>query len=510
MRRTAVAFVLFLLTASASSQQIDVNGYSVALIPGFESGTIDTYQLVPALREEAEERGLAVYTDMSQMPVADRAAAMGVGFVITPNGLGAELGVSVIDLATGVVVSSVSENLIQWGTRRGFGRRLARQVWDEVGYDEFDAQAYESNLKSRNLISPEGERFAMTEEDAVRYFDDNLASLKSIEGIWTSVPLEGGMDTHYKIGIVSTPGSATASFTAFVLESELPWWQPGDIKAKLQGTAGPDVYMAEYSMADRSIQRLTVGVNEGVVLETLTGEADIAFVKNYPTGSAIGGNAPVGESVRGTGTGFVVGRGVVVTNDHVVAAGTRHEFVTSEGQAFPLEVINRDSANDLATLRLLPNASGRYPSLLAVPVSTKSARLAEDVYTIGYPLSSVLGNAPRVTDGSVSAQQGLGGDPRFIQVSIPTQPGNSGGPVFNSQGQVVGILTSQLNAVALMSAQQTVPQNINFAVKVDYLMPLIPAERRTSEEETLIVEPTSDRATQVEFLRSGVGQIVVR
>jgi len=508
--RTFVLVAISLCWAETSAQQIDVNGYSAAVIPGFEAGTVDSYQLVPALREEAEERGLSVYTDFNQLPPESRAGAMGLAFVISPNSLGAELGVTVVDLATGAIVSSVSENLVQWGTRRGFGRRLAREVWDEIGYDEFDAEAYDESLQSRNLLSAEGEQFGMTEEDAVRYFDDNLASLKSIEGIWTSVPLEGGADTHYKIGIVSTPGSATASFTAFVLESELPWWQPGDIKARIQGTAGPDVYMAEYSMADRSLQRITVGVNEGVVLETLTGDVDIAFVKNYPTGSSAPSTDVIGGSIRGTGTGFVVGRGVVVTNDHVVAAGNRYEFHTSDGQTFPLEVINRDTANDLATLRLLPNASGRYPSLLAVPLSTSPARLAEDVYTIGYPLSSVLGNSPRVTDGSVSAQQGLGGDPRFVQVSIPTQPGNSGGPIFNSQGQVVGVLTSQLNALALMSADGTVPQNINFAVKLDYLLPLVPAERRTTPDETIRTQGSTNRADQVELLREGVGQIVVR
>ena len=72
----------------------------------------------------------------------------------------------------------------------------------------------------------------------------------------------------------------------------------------------------------------------------------------------------------------------------------------------------------------------------------RNVRQVDDVFTIGFPLGSLLGNSPRVSKGIINSLFGFDGEPRLLQMSAPVQPGNSGGPLFNTDGDVVGIVVS--------------------------------------------------------------------
>jgi hypothetical protein len=63
------------------------------------------------------------------------------------------------------------------------------------------------------------------------------------------------------------------------------------------------------------------------------------------------------------------------------------------------------------------------------------------------------------------ALSGLGNDIRIYQISAPVQPGNSGGPILDSSKNVLGIVTSKLNAIAIAKATGDLTQNVNFAIK---------------------------------------------
>jgi S1-C subfamily serine protease len=60
-------------------------------------------------------------------------------------------------------------------------------------------------------------------------------------------------------------------------------------------------------------------------------------------------------------------------------------------------------------------------------------------------------------------------DSRFLQISAPVQPGNSGGPLFDTAGQVVGVVTGKVDALRIAVATGNIPENINFAIKTGAL-----------------------------------------
>ena len=95
------------------------------------------------------------------------------------------------------------------------------------------------------------------------------------------------------------------------------------------------------------------------------------------------------------------------------------------------------------------------------------------VFTVGFPNPDIQGSAAKYTDGAISALTGIMDDVRTIQVTVPVQPGNSGGALAEEAGNAVGVVVAKLNAAAVFEYTGDIPQNVNFAVKIGYAMPLI-------------------------------------
>jgi serine protease Do len=142
--------------------------------------------------------------------------------------------------------------------------------------------------------------------------------------------------------------------------------------------------------------------------------------------------------VNSLGSGFIIDpSGVVVTNNHVIADADEINVILNDGTKLPAELIGRDTKSDLALLRVHTDKP-----LKAVKFGdSDKLRLGEWVIAIGNPFS--LGGT--VTAGIVSARNrdiNSGPYDNYIQTDAAINRGNSGGPLFNLNGDVVGVNTA--------------------------------------------------------------------
>jgi S1-C subfamily serine protease len=174
-----------------------------------------------------------------------------------------------------------------------------------------------------------------------------------------------------------------------------------------------------------------------------------------------------GRTMSFTGTGFVVsGNGHIVTNHHVIdgCVGDIRGNLTGEA-ATALRVVSRDATNDLALLQAPSTATFRD----FVRIRDRPIRSGDSVVAIGFPYHGLLTPDFTVTTGIVSSLSGILNDTRHLQISAAIQPGNSGGPLFDTSGQLVGVVVAKLDARSVIKATGTIPENINFAIKTGAL-----------------------------------------
>ena len=164
------------------------------------------------------------------------------------------------------------------------------------------------------------------------------------------------------------------------------------------------------------------------------------------------------------GTGFVVtNQGHILTCAHVLDE-EKAATIWLNGKRYEADLIGADEEKDLALLKISPGFK-----FSARPLHFRrntDYRMGEDVYTIGYPMSNILGQAPRLSKGLISATVGLKDDPEQLQISAEIQPGSSGGPLFDEDGMTIGVIQKTLNPIHVMfRTGGALPQNVNFAMK---------------------------------------------
>lgn len=151
-----------------------------------------------------------------------------------------------------------------------------------------------------------------------------------------------------------------------------------------------------------------------------------------------GGSEGATPERTGVGTGFVISAsGDIVTNNHVVEDADTVQVTQTDGTTLDAEVVGTDPATDLALIRVKAEVDLPFVAW----GDSAGLRVGQDVVAIGNPFG--LGNT--VTAGIVSAlgrdiQSGPFDD--FIQTDAAINRGNSGGPLFNAEGEVVGINTA--------------------------------------------------------------------
>ena len=186
-----------------------------------------------------------------------------------------------------------------------------------------------------------------------------------------------------------------------------------------------------------------------------------------------------------TGSGFFVSKlGHILTNEHVVRKCGSVTVGDNANKQVTASVLEKDKRNDLALLRISSTqmASAETLSLISklnvqklglklVPLASgglmrsDDIELGERVLVSGFPYGELYSNTIKVTGGMVSAVKGMGDDSAQFQMDAAVQPGNSGGPIYDENGNIVGVVVSQLDPLKVAKTIGSLPQNVNFGIK---------------------------------------------
>lgn len=174
------------------------------------------------------------------------------------------------------------------------------------------------------------------------------------------------------------------------------------------------------------------------------------------------GDTPRGEmKTSALGSGFIFDEdGLIITNNHVVEKASEIKIKIESGKEYDAKVVGRDSKTDVALIKVKPDSEFPKPAKIG---DSNAIRVGDWVMAVGNPFG--LGHT--VTAGIISAKGrviGAGPYDDFLQTDAAINPGNSGGPLFNMNGEVVGLNTA-------IVAQG---QGIGFAIPINLATELIP------------------------------------
>lgn len=162
------------------------------------------------------------------------------------------------------------------------------------------------------------------------------------------------------------------------------------------------------------------------------------FERFLPPGMSPFNGQPMEREAQSLGSGFIIDPdGYIVTNNHVISEATEIKVLLSDETQLDAEIIGRDSKTDIALLKVKANKKLPYVKL----GDSDESRVGDWVIAIGNP----FGLGGTVTAGIISARaRNINAGPfdDFIQTDASINRGNSGGPLFNIDGEVIGINTA--------------------------------------------------------------------
>lgn len=178
------------------------------------------------------------------------------------------------------------------------------------------------------------------------------------------------------------------------------------------------------------IEELKGQIND-IATQTKKHDQEINSVKNK-----INSEKPPIEYTT-SGTGFIIDtKGFIVTNYHVIQSAKNIAVQNKRGD-YTAKVVYKDVQKDIAILKIDDENFKPYSSI-PYAISKASGRLAEPVFTLGYPRNEIV-----YGQGYLSAKTGFMGDTLSFQMDIVANHGNSGSPILNNEGEVIGILNER-------------------------------------------------------------------
>ena len=194
----------------------------------------------------------------------------------------------------------------------------------------------------------------------------------------------------------------------------------------------------------------------------------------------------INSGAQSSGSGIVLSKnGIIATNFHVIDGATKIDVLVNRNgivKTYKAKILLSDKTNDLSLLKIEDSSFTPF-AYIPYTISTKIADVGTSVFALGYPMSDVLGEEIKLTDGLISSKTGYQGDITTYQISAPIQPGNSGGPLFNKRGELVGITNAGVPDA----------QNVGYAIKTSYLKNLVDVAPET------VALPTYNAISELPF-----------
>ena len=327
--------------------------------------------------------------------------------------------------------------------------------------------------------------FGQSESQLRKYYEENILSLDPIEGI-------------YDVELITIPRNSFRVYDADVLKDnyQVYIYKEGNkfirynpingIKSEYRKIGETNAYTYSRVLSNQKISD-RIYLQNGSLIEFEfnhpTSDKEYARIflkrgnyvvyketdiKTYPTPAMYTQKRSEKEnSTIWTGTGFALLNGYVVTNYHVIANAKSINVKTnsiSNKNSYQAKVIAMDKNNDLAILQISDKYFVGY-NQIPYKVKLNTSDVGENVFVLGYPLTSTMGNEIKLTTGVISSKTGYMGDVALYQISAPVQPGNSGGPLFDDNGNLIGIICAKHEGA----------ENVGYAIKTSYLGNLIEA-----------------------------------
>jgi S1-C subfamily serine protease len=324
-----------------------------------------------------------------------------------------------------------------------------------------------------------------SETEFKNYFDKNINTLDPIEGSWSS----SGTMSVYINGVLTNKQSDAQYYDALAIikngnkfiQCRLDG-QVMEMKIEFTPTAANGVYIFKRTYPDGNIEKANAVIKGGAVLEFsieankdemkkilgksytegMSATYDLIFIKTYPNEQSYE------KTQKSSGTGFAISStGYIATCNHVIDGATSLKIKGIGGdftKSYTATIISTDVNNDLAIIKI-DDASFSTLGNIPYTISSTTNDVGSNIFILGYPLTATMGDEIKLTDGIISAKSGFKGDITSYQISAAAQPGNSGGPLFDKNGNLIGVV----------NAKHVEAENATYAVKSTYLKNFIDA-----------------------------------
>lgn len=505
MKRHLIAFIILFSSLFASGQNdiTVLNGYKYFFIAPLEyqDGSADKFGVGSLIREKLKSFGLQI---IEAPPLGEDKSLIAICSINHSNNfyqpVPDRIEIKFINTYAETIYlleGSSDESMRNYTPEKGLKQATERAFNKIIGYRyTFDSSKTVAKLLEKKL--PTLELTGWTEESIKSYLTSN--KLDPVEGIYKSYQSEGM--PYYKLGIIK---SGTI-FKAIIIESEVTYWKKGELKATFEQSSMKGFYSIKWYMGDKTPFETFGNMDNEALLsielkDTKTGEKrQDKFIKLFPTSSSdIAFNK---DNSKSSGSGFFITTGgIIATNAHVIEGASNIEVTVSNEIGiftYKAKVSLADSKNDVALLQI---DDEKFKGLTSIPYGiTENSDVGSKVFTIGYPLNDVMGSNYKVTDGIISSKSGIADDVRYYQITVPLQPGNSGGPLFDKDGNVIGITSSKLSSQAV----GTQIENVNYAIKSSYLLNLYNMLPNSSKLSTNSQVAEKELQDQVKVLKNYV------